>query len=79
MNKDDIKAILWQEGDDIAYCFWREGEATQFATVLGYFDDCHGKEQWCDKYDQIIILDDLDYWINELSSYEVKLKIIGQT
>lgn len=34
--------------------FDTQEEAIEHATDQGYFENCHSKECWCDRYDEII-------------------------
>lgn len=36
------------------YVFDTQDEAFSYADNCGEFDECHGKEDWCEKYDEVL-------------------------
>jgi hypothetical protein len=54
------------------YIFDTQDEATMFAESDGAFDQCHGKEDWCEKHDELI------FEINE-SEFEDYKPIVRST
>jgi hypothetical protein len=48
------------------YLFDTQDEAYAFAEKNGAFDECYGKEQWCDTYDDILF----EISENELEDYK---------
>lgn len=36
------------------YLFNTQDEAYAYADSFGEFEDCHGKEDWCERYDEVL-------------------------